>query len=237
MTRVHVAMIVRNEMYRHLEKAAECATEVAAVNGGKFIVTDDCSDDGSDEFLRGFTKNIQQFDEPLFMRNEGVARQAHLEWIETHVDPGDWVLSLDADETVNRRELVGERVRDAERCGARAVLMPLYEFWSEQPPLYRTDGYWFGTFASRLYRFEGGGKIAEREFGCGSEPTYVAQHVRAGKALRQGDLHLLHWGYTLMRDRVEKYERYSNRVGGHGHNDKHVKSIIDASPSLEMYQG
>lgn len=234
---VHVAMIVRNEMGRHLRRAVECAVEVAALNGGKFIATDDCSDDGSDEFLREHTKHVQRFDEPRFMRHEGFARQSHYDWISMHVQPGDWVLSLDADETVNRRGLVGERVRDAERSGSRAVLMPLYEFWQEDPPMYRADGYWFGTLASRLYRFEGGGKIAEREFGCGSEPTYVVQHVRAGRALRQGDLHLLHWGYTMTRDRIEKYERYSTRSGGHGHNDKHVKSIIDPNPTLVEYLG
>lgn len=235
MTRVHVAMILRNEMARHLKKAAECATEVAALNGGRFIVTDDRSDDGTYEFMREFTTRIQRFDHPMFMKNEGVARQLHYEWISTHVQPGDWVLSLDADETVNDPRLVGEKVQEAERKRRRVVLMPLYEFWSESPPMYRTDGYWFGTKASRLYQFQDGGRMSDREFAGGSEPLYVGEEARAGRVLSQDDLHLLHWGYVFTRDRVVKYERYTSREGGHGHNDRHVRSIIDPSPELARY--
>lgn len=235
MTRVHVAMILRNELSRHLQRAAECATEVAALSGGSFIVTDDCSDDGSYEFMGEYTSRIQRFDHPRFMKDEGAARQAHYDWVSQHVEPGDWVLSLDADETVSEPGLVSEKVRDAERAGARAVLMPLYEFWSEDPPLYRTDGFWHGTLASRLYRFEDGGRIRDREFACGSEPTYVADHVRDGRGLKQDELHLLHWGYVFMRDRLMKYERYSQRIGGHGHNAQHIRSIVEPNPSLMKY--
>lgn len=235
MTRVHVAMILRNELSRHLQKAAECATEVAALNGGSLIVTDDCSDDGSYEFMREFTSRIRQFDHPMFMKHEGIARQAHYEWVSMHVHSGDWVLSLDADETVNDPRLVREQVEEAERRQAYVVLMPLYEFWSEDPPLYRTDGFWHGTLASRLYRFENGGRIQDKEFACGSEPTYVGERVRSGRALKQNDLHLLHWGYVFTRDRLAKYERYSQREGGHGHNDQHIRSIVDPNPSLAEY--
>lgn len=237
MTRIHVAMILRNEMDRHLKRSVESAVEIAALAGGKFIVTDDHSDDGSYEFLREHTKHIQRFDEPKFMRHEGNARQAHYEWVSMHVEPGDWVLSLDADETVNSPDRIVDAVLDAVTHQKHVVLMPLYEFWREDPLLYRTDGYWFGTLASRLFRFENGGRIANREFAPGSEPTYVADHVRRRSYVTRNDLHLLHWGYVNIGDRVKKYERYSSRVGGHGHNDKHIKSIIDPHPTLAEYRG
>lgn len=232
---VHVAMIVRNEMERYLERALECARSVAKLNHGVVVVTDDASTDGTAEFARAFTDYVRVNDEPQFMVNEGCARQAHYEWTSEFVTPGDWVLSLDADETVNRPDIVSEKVRDAERTGSRAILMPLFEFWSEDPPLYRTDGYWHGSLASRLYRFEHGGRIRDKDFGCGSEPTYVAEHVKRRKVLAQNDLHLMHWGYSRLQDRLEKYRRYSERQGGHGHNDRHIKSIVDSNPTLREY--
>lgn len=233
---VHVAMIVRNEMSRHLSQAVACAMEVADLCGGEFIVTDDCSDDGTYEFLRRerLPVRLRQNYRPMFMEHEGRARQQHLEWTARYVAPGDWVLSLDADETINSPEILQASVKEAEAKGKPVILMPLYEFWSEEPPQYRVDGFWFGTQASRLYRWQEGGQIQDREFGCGSEPTYVAGAVRRGEHLHCKDLHLLHWGYSREHDRVAKHERYVQRMGGHGHNNRHVQSIVSA-PTLRSY--
>lgn len=234
-------MIMRNEKDRHLHRSLPCAAETAEAMGGKVLITDDCSDDGTAEDVQRWASDFQHVEiraneRPMFMEHEGKARQQHLDWVGEHVDEGDWVLSLDADETINSIDALRDAVRDAWERDL-AILVPLYEFWSEDPPSYRVDGYWFGTQSSRLFRWVDGGRIRNKEFGCGSEPTYVVDAVRKGDAHRQKELHLLHWGYVNPKDRVLKHDRYSKRVGGHGHNSKHVNSIISANPTLKPYEG
>lgn len=241
MSRVHVAMIMRNEKDRHLARSLSCAADVADAMGGGVFVTDDCSDDGTAQDVLRWASDfdhveIRANERPIFMENEGRARQVHLDWVGEHVDEGDWVLSLDADETVNSVDALRGAVNDAWGRDL-AVLVPLYEFWLEDPPLYRVDGFWFGTLSTRLFRWKDGGAIRDKEFGCGSEPTYVADAVRAGNVHRQKELHLLHWGYVNPRDRLIKHDRYSKRRGGHGHHSKHIRSIIDANPTLRPYEG
>lgn len=233
MTRVHVSMIVRNEMARHLVRAVECASWIAAANGGHIIVTDDASTDATVQFMSSFTDHIQIHEEPMFLVHEGRARQSHYEFMSQFVEPGDWVLALDADETMNRPELVGERVRDAIRTGCGLVLTPQVELWSEDdPPLQRMDGYWATMTAMRLYEFQTGGRIKDKEMASWSVPDYALAQRSTG--LKQDGLDLLHWGYSRVPDRHAKFERYIHRPG---HNRKFIRSIIDPNPVLREYRG
>lgn len=229
---VHVSMIVRNEKDRHLHRALACAKEVVEAGGGVLAVTDDASIDGTDGICLEYGAILRSNPEPQFWQHEGFARQENYDFVSSYCAPGDWILSLDADETVNSAETLVAEVEKASANGMLAIGMPLYEFWSETE--YRTDGWWFGTKATRLYAWKEGGAIAKREMGCGSEPSYVQEAVRAGRVLFSQDLHLLHWGYMRRHDRHTKYRRYMDRMNGHGHNKTHVESII-AEPVLETY--
>jgi glycosyltransferase involved in cell wall biosynthesis len=226
-------MIVRNETDRHLDRCLESVGAILAATGGVLIATDDASTDRTIDALAHVDRVQLQFTpEPLFWEHEGRARQRHQLWIDQHASPGDWILCLDGDETVNKPELVLSVAQRAQELHKVCVGLPLYEFWSETH--YRTDGFWFGTKATRLYAWREGGKIADKAMGCGSEPTYVRSEALTGGPYHQHALHLLHWGYLREQDRIIKHERYSERLGGHGHNNVHVESIVKR-PTLERY--
>lgn len=220
---IYVSIIARNEADRHLERTLACAREI-----GPIRVTDDASTDRTVELCKDYGAVVQETDTPLFWGHEGRARQRHYDFSTAECKYGDWVLSLDADETVNHPNAVRAAVDAAEKLSAGHVLLPLYEFWT--PTQYRVDGYWFGTKACRLYRWQPGGWINDRDMGCGSEPTYVP----SSPPFNQEVLHLLHWGYVRDQDRARKHEAYTSRLGGHGHNMDHVNSIV-TEPMLADY--
>lgn len=221
---IAVSMIVRNEADRHLIRSLECCKAM----GAPVYVTDDASDDDTVEILEAYDCVIQRTGQPLWWTHEGKARMRHLVWMERFLTPGDWVLALDADETINDPDQIGFVVSAAKKLGDEAIALPLYEFWTETE--YRTDGFWFGTNAPVLYAWKPNGAIRDVPMGCGREPTYVQN----SKIFRQKDLHLLHWGYLRPEDRVRKHAAYSSRLNGHGHNNDHVNSII-TTPTLATY--
>ena len=234
MATTHVIMMARNEADRHLERALKCARDVADRTGGKVLVTDDASDDDGRtvDLITAYADESRLLDEPGWYTHEGRARQGHYEWATSFMREGDWILSLDADETVNRPDLVDSITTAAALQWAIGV--PLYEFFS--PTEYRIDGLWFGTITSRLFRWQPGGAINDRAMGCGSEPTYVQMAVARGAWVVQDQVHLLHWGYVNPEDRVKKHAMYTGREGGHGHLNAHVNSIV-TPPTLRTYPG
>jgi glycosyltransferase involved in cell wall biosynthesis len=220
-----ISMILRNEADRHLIRVMENVLRIP----GRCYVTDDGSTDDSASICEDFGCMVRRT-APQFWQHEGQARQAHMDWMAQFLSPGDWVLAMDADETINKPECLEETIRSAEHLQDQAISLPLYEFWTESE--YRVDGYWFGTGAPVLYRWREGAEIADREMGSGREPTYV----RNVQVFRQKDIHLQHWGYLYPDDRIRKHKAYSERLGGHGHDNGHVNSII-TEPILRLYEG
>lgn len=217
-------MVVRNEANRYLKQTLECVEELKP---DLFFVTDDFSTDGSEDLCLQ-AGAITHRSQTRFIKHEGQFRNEHLAALEELVNPGDWILHLDADETIDGD--VRAAVDEAERFGLGAITLPLYEFWEKDK--YRVDGYWYGTQAPRLFRWEEGGRVRDVEMACGSNPTYVQEFINKGKALEQDDLRLLHWGYMRMEDRLEKWNRYNDRPG---HNPDHVNSIIKPA-TLRRYE-
>jgi glycosyltransferase involved in cell wall biosynthesis len=220
-----ISMIVRNEADRHLVRTLDCVTQLP----GRCYVTDDGSTDDTAKICEDYGC-IVRVTAPLFWANEGEARQSHLDWMAEYVSPGDWILALDADETISHPECLEQIIHSAECLHDEAISLPLYEFWTEND--YRVDGYWFGTNAPVLYQWKPDGCIRDKEMGCGREPTYVSNvHV-----FRQTVVHLQHWGYLRSEDRERKHRAYSERLGGHGHSSLHVASIV-TEPILRPYEG
>lgn len=218
-------MVVRNEADRHLMSTLDCIMEMNAYA----YITDDASTDDTVELINQYGFTVRTNERPMFWEHEGKMRQNHLEWMDQFCKDGDWILALDADETISRPDGLEELVRQAEMMGDQAIGLQLYEFWTGVE--YRIDGYWCGTMTPRLYRWKPGGQIADKPMGCGSEPTYV-QSVRA---FRQDRCDLLHWGYVRNEDRIRKHAAYKARLGGHGHNTTHVDSIV-TEPTLRTYK-
>ena len=221
---LRVSMMVRNEAHRHLIQTLDCITEMSAYG----YVTDDASDDDSAEICLDYGLTVRKNESPMFWEHEGKARQNHLEWVDTFCKDGDWILALDADETISDPCDLENVIRSAEMMRSGAVGLRLYEFWT--PTQYRVDGYWFTGITPRLYKWQPGGRIADRHMGCGSEPTYVQNASR----FNQDRCRLLHWGYVREEDRIRKHAAYTARLGGHGHDTTHVDSIIK-EPMLRTY--
>ena len=221
---LRVSMIVRNEAHRHLLKTMDCIMDL----GAYAYVTDDASDDDTAGICQDYGATVRINERPKFWEHEGKARQEHLEWMDQFCQEGDWVLALDADETISTPEDLENVISSAEKMRDTAVTLPLYEFWTDVD--YRIDGAWFGTQTPRLYKWQPGGQINDLPMGCGSEPTYV----RSARFFRQNRCHLLHWGYVREEDRIRKHAAYTSRLGGHGHNTTHVESIIK-EPDLRPY--
>lgn len=221
---LRVSMIVRNEADRHLTRTLDCITEM----GARAYVTDDASEDDTAQICADYGATVRTNERPMFWEHEGKARQTHLEWMDQFCVYGDWILALDADETISEPDAVEHLISAAEKMQDDAIGLRLYEFWSETE--YRVDGFWFTAITPRLYKWQSGGQIADKPMGCGSEPTYV----RSRRAFQQSRCDLLHWGYLRPEDRVRKHAAYSARLGGHGHDNGHVNSII-TTPMLRVY--
>lgn len=233
-------MPVRNELGRYLERVLESAL----VYCDKLAVYDDCSDDGTFEWLCEWAKNrpvaVEQRrgDVPSFAVDESGLRQAGWDMMERTLCPseGDWIVALDADEflaTQNREMMSDLRgVLEDEIGQARhrdGIRLPIREIFdqNEHSLLYRIDGYWGEISGARMMRWRPGLTFDPRVEGGGSLPSPQARHWNAR------ELVLLHVGYLNEADRIEKHARYSRRAV---HNPTHVASILQ-QPKLAEWTG
>ena len=226
-------MVIRNEADRYLQ----CVFAALLPHVDVLHVYDDLSTDGGDRMAAEAGAVVTRR-MPLvrtFADHEGAFRQAAWDAFVEAVRPcpGDWVLTIDADEVLIAPQGLGAAIDAALSEGAAAVQIPIPEAFERDDDggvLIRTDGYWKGLRAPRLFLFRDGGAFRRAVVGCGSTPTYVhADPPAAGSA----GLHLLHLGYLDAGDRQEKHDRYSGRPG---HSAAHVASIL-TRPTLVRWNG
>ena len=204
------------------------------------VVLDDQSDDDTVAIAEKHTPYVwsrPDFDPPL-LEHEAHFRQSLWDAMEQSVDPedGDWILAFDADEFLvggfddrisHRLALLREA---ADEMGASSVKLSRPEIWElGQPPKYRTDGYW-QTEAVRFVKWTPNAKFLNRNMACGSVPKNLMPPLPARS------VQLLHLGYSSEESRKHHFHRY-NTMKDHGHNKRHVASIIDPSPTLTEYHG
>lgn len=229
MSRILGMMCVRNEGDRYLAHVLDWHSFLDGV-----FVYDDQSTDDTVACARewGASQVIERTnDVPSFMQHEGEFRQAAWEQFEISMHPqlGDWVLSIDADEFWepaygSPRERLDDAVCVAKAGDSNGVTLNVVEVFDvdrEGKTWRRTDGFWGTITATRLFAYQLGGRIANREMGCGSVPTYVST---AGHPTTTGAL--VHYGYATPDDRQAKFLRYSNHRNN-GHNPQHIASIIE----------
>lgn len=221
------SMVTKDEADRHLARSLRSLSSVC----DDTIVFDDQSDDDTVDMARtlGACVGVRADDEPSFVQHEGQFRNVAWRYMEAVLkpQPGDWILSLDADEIIVAPDQVVPRVAvigavAAAKWGAEALTVRIHELWSLEPPLERLDGYWGTITGTRLFRWSPGRTIADRPMGSGSVPLNCTKQPT--------DLFsIAHLGYVRAEDREAKHARY---VGRRGHNAAHVESIL-RPPTLQ----
>lgn len=237
--RILGSLVMKNEADRYLESVLEYMTPLF---DGVFA-WDDQSDDSSVDIADEYAEvRVRPDSCPSFLEHEGRFRAAAWQSFESAMHPvdGDWVLAFDADEFLVTKKAVNVgnslriAIQIAEKTNCIGIVLPFPEIFDiiNGTPHYRTDGLW-GTIAGpRLFRYSTGGTFSDKPMGCGAEPTYVGK----GKLSRDNnDLHMLHYGYAEKEDHARKHKIYTE-LTDHGHNNKHVQSIIE-SPTLEPWTG
>lgn len=229
-------LVARNECHRYLQACLEWNLPFFQA----LLVYDDGSDDEILDVVGGssgahYTQRPD--DVPTFMEHEGKCRQDALIALEELTQPrdSDWIFVIDADEFIvadGGWKALHSVVGQADRAGCKSVTLRVPEIWNLDPIQERTDGFWGNIQASRLFKWEKGGQLADVEMGGKPIPEYAS----AGKTYTKArNVHLLHAGYADEEDRKAKYERYSQRAAN-GHSGSHIQSIMQ-TPSLKRWRG
>lgn len=228
--RLHALTVGRNEVDRYFP--VMLARTAPIVDDWFFM--DDQSTDDTPHLAAGWCETMTRPDGvPSFLEHEGQFRQFAYDRFEERMnpEPGDWVLAIDCDELLV--SAAGDEPADI-RAGLdrairlagdnNAIVMPVPEcfgFDDDGTPLCRTDGFWGGIRGTRLYRWQPGGRFSDKPMGSGSEPSYA---IQAPRSEDNAGVSIMHFGYADPADVQAKYQRYN--ATQHGHNDKHIQSII-----------
>ena len=211
-------MICGNEKDRYLPYAIETLKDLC----DKIIIVDDCTNDGTYDWIRDLkSSKIKQFrmEKPTFETNELLIRKTLWKEISGIAKKGDSVLILDSDERIPKKDYI--LVNKFMQGNIVAGIMKLFNMWSWEE--YRVDGAWCPSNAKRrLFKYLPATEWhIERLFACGECPKYVynSSYVETG-------IRLQHLSYIKPEDRQRKYERYMRIDGGKFHSVVHLQSIV-----------
>lgn len=224
-------MLVRNEAGRFLEKVLAQMTAVCS----RVYVLDDGSEDDTVAICRRYGAVVEINEIPLWEKNEQQARQKLWEMAAAGARPDDWILCLDADETIDRIDGLREFLENvSQNYPARdGLAFKLYDMWS--PTHYRDDRLWSAHNRAwvmavkfdprRPYRWN------QRALHCGRFP------VNAVTGYVMSPLRIQHWGWSDPEFRRFKYERYLrvDPQGIYGSMEQY-QSIMDPDPVLVEFE-
>lgn len=224
-----VTSMMKNEAGRLLRPVLSVWKEFA----DEVVVLDDGSEDETCEVCEDFDAHVASRDVHLASAwgEEAPARAElfELAWRFARVD--DWILILDADMIPARspRQLMSMDVN--------AVAFVLYDLWQEDPPMYRSDGFWRGHETPRVWmirkdsrRFEDF-EWGERGIHSGHLPlNFFPERV----VFAPRDFGLLHYAYSTPELREAKYASYMRVAHQLSDFEKaHASSILDKNVHLE----
>ncbi len=215
MKHLYAYMITKDEAGRYLEETISALQELTDC----VTVYDDRSEDETTSILEKYhiPYIIRAPNAPSFMKDESQFRWRAWKFMAAICDPrpGDWILTLDADEILRTSGPLIDLCAQAETFGLDALWLHVNELWS--PSQIRTDGFWATIRALRLAAWKPNGDFRSTKMGGGSLPDYVKNAGETAKA------DILHYGYMRPEDRQAKYDRYSQKTG---HSLQHIKSIL-----------
>ncbi len=224
---ISVLVVSKNEENRYLHSVLSHLKINGYVN---VMVYDDRSKDRTRAIARecGADVVVRPHHVKSFKENESEFRQASWRAASMIVDPCDWLLVLDADEYVLRQQHA--LMNQLSGLAKAAVNAQFHECWDAEQQLVRKDGYWANNKIPRLVRYRAEADFKEKLMGCQPVPTKAYESPADGWP----DLQILHVGYADPHDRQQKFEFYS-KMKNHGHNPKHINSIISKDYKLELY--
>jgi len=229
--KITLAMLVRNESGRHLERVLNQATEYI----DHAVILDDASKDNTvelcQEILQGIPLTLHSNKEHQF-HNEILLRKQL--WEMALSTPSEWIIILDADEMFE--EDGPKQLRELLNHSSHVdyISFRLFDLWTENH--YREDSLWQ---AHKWYRpfivrnipdFQA--KWQETPQHCGRFPKNIID-LRGGTS----PLRIKHLGWVRPQDRLEKYYRYKqlDPNGTYG-NLEQYRSILDPSPNLVVWE-
>lgn len=221
--RFFAQMVGRNEASRFLEPVLARLRQIVQ----EIVFTDDSSDDATPDIALAYGAHVMQTNEPLFVKNEGLLRNLAWKNLCQYAEPGDWILAIDCDEMLYGVEYLPKLF---DQSSYDVLGIEFFHMWNDTH--YRVDKAWKPTMSSRLFRFYQGGEFLNRKLACGSEPGYVQELIRQGKALWKTGLRMQHLGYVRDEDKLAKHKRYMELDAGDFHSRAHLESILDTSPTL-----
>ena len=214
------------EADRYLEKVLGRA--VAAVDV-MFVAVDPSAGDAERYIVDTFTSHWAVL-RSTWRDHEGRFRQEAWDAMREaiHLQEGDMVLIVDADELIHDPEAVKRSIRA--RPGHK-LSITFYEMWSSN--WFRVDGLWKPYNAHIVIPWRDGGRFLDRPLACGRQPTYVSDVPPFAKSIGK----ILHYGYARPEDRRMKYERYMELDGGKYHNIDHLRSIVSDPVLMQWAHG
>jgi len=224
--RITLAMLVRNETGRYLERVLGQAAQYV----DNAVILDDASDDGTAaacrRILAGVPTTVTMNEVPSF-HNEFVLRKQL--WDLAAATGPDWILALDADEVFEDRAVKELKMFAADRT-VDVYAFRLYDFWDEGH--YRESAYWTAHYDYHplMVRYIEDFPYAWKETPqrCGRLPLNVTAMVGMPTELR-----VKHLGWMRPVDRLAKYQRYMKLDPGERYgNLAQYHSILDREPHV-----
>lgn len=229
-SKITLAMLVRNEASRYLERVLRHASPYI----DEVVILDDASEDNTVEvckdILNGIPLTLVSNPEPGF-NNEIVLRKKLWE-LAIATEP-DWILILDADEIFENK--IYETIRElAKAQEIYHYSFRLYDMWTEDA--YREDTYWRAHTIYRPFMIRYVPEInyvwKETPQHCGRLPLNLYELPGTLSELR-----LKHLGWMKEEDRLYKYNRYQqlDPKAVYGISEQY-ESILDANPNLILWE-
>lgn len=230
------SLILRNELDRYLGLCIDALLDYV----DEIRVLDDGSTDGWEETLRpGWGKDGKKVrverhtarvsDEPDFHRH-AAARNRLLDF--TLEGEPTWVLAVDADEFVTDGKKLRQVCEDA--GGFSVVSLEIAEVWEacDETLCIRQDGGWKAHEIGCVWkpdRFRSALMLKDHGHATGRVPEaiYRVPSIPTGEAL-------LHFGWTNVPERVERFKRYDVGDGGKYHAAAHIASIMWGNDRVKM---
>jgi glycosyltransferase involved in cell wall biosynthesis len=222
------AMLVRNEEGRWLEQVLEQMKSVC----DKIVIVDDCSTDNTFDTCLKYADMLWPSPVSYWGTNELIQRKRLWQLAISEAKDGDWILCLDADETIPDIELLIEKIKQAEKHDVDGFGFNLYDMWS--PTHYREDVWWNAHFSEWVMcvRYDPQKEYTWREQGlhCGRFPRNAYDKIGST------GLKIQHWGWSRPEDRQAKYHRYmkADPDGKFGVMEQYL-SILDLNPNLKEF--